>query len=81
MNINRFSIVRKKYHIYASWQGGSECWDNLLTTRRIKDPAAWYHFVYVYDTAASAADRMRIYVNGVEETVFSNRYKPNFKSR
>ena len=46
--------------------GGSA--GNLITTRVFRDPAAWYHLVFAWDTTASAADRMRIYVNGVEET-------------
>ena len=38
---------------------------NLITTRLFRDPAAWYHLVFAWDTTASAADRMRINVNGV----------------
>ena len=44
----------------------------LITNRVFRDPSAWYHVVVVYDSAnASAGDRMRLYVNGVEETSFS----------
>ena len=44
----------------------------LTTNAKYRDPAAWYHIVFVYDSAnASAGDRMRLYVNGVEETSFS----------
>ena len=44
----------------------------LITNAKYRDPAAWYHIVFVYDSAnASAGDRMRLYVNGVEETSFS----------
>ena len=43
----------------------------ILTTRVFRDCSAWYHFVFVWDTGnASATNRMRIYVNGVEETAF-----------
>ena len=43
----------------------------ILTTRVFRDCSAWYHFVFVWDTGnATAGNRMRIYVNGVEETVF-----------
>ena len=41
-----------------------------LPTRLFRDPGAWYHIVTVWDSAASAADRMRIYVNGDEVTTF-----------
>jgi len=44
----------------------------LITNAIYRDPSAWYHVVVVYDSAnASAGDRMRLYVNGVEETSFS----------
>ena len=64
----------KKMSFYAHG-GGAEV-GQLKTNRRIKDPGAWYHFVYVWDTAASATDRMRIYVNGVEETSFATDTNP-----
>jgi len=41
----------------------------LLTTRVFRDPAAWYHIVFVFDsTQGTAADRYKLYVNGVLET-------------
>ena len=66
---------QKKISYYIK-QGGTGV-GHLLTDRINKDPASWYHFVYVYDTAASAADRMRIYVNGVEVTAFSTDTQPS----
>jgi hypothetical protein len=49
---------------------------NLITNRLFRDPAAWYHLVFAWDTTASAGDRMRIYVNGVEETSFATDSNP-----
>ena len=43
----------------------------LVTNRVFRDPAAWYHLVFTWDTTLSAGDRAKIYVNGVEETSFS----------
>jgi hypothetical protein len=44
----------------------------LITNRKFKDVSGWYNFVFVCDTPnATAGDRQRIYVNGVEETSFS----------
>ena len=44
----------------------------LITNAVFRDVGAWYHIVVVYDSAnASAGDRLRLYVNGVEETSFS----------
>ena len=41
------------------------------STAAIRDHSAWYHFVFVYDKDNSTAgNRGRIYVNGVEETLF-----------
>jgi hypothetical protein len=49
----------------------------LTTTRLFRDPAAWYHLVFVWDSEnASAGDRMKIYINGTEETVFGTDNNP-----
>ena len=46
----------------------------LITARKFYDTSAWYHFVFAMDTDNSTADnRLRIYVNGVEETTFDTR--------
>ena len=45
---------------------------DVKTTREFRDPAAWYHLVYAWDTTQGAsADRLKLYVNGVQETIFS----------
>jgi len=49
----------------------------LITNRQFRDPSAWYHLVCRYDsTNSTAGDRMRIYINGVEETSFSTDTNP-----
>ena len=49
----------------------------LKTNRLFRDPSAWYHIVITYDSAnASAGDRMKMYVNGVEETSFETDTNP-----
>ena len=46
---------------------------NHETNRLILDDSSWYHFVFAGDsTLSTAADRMKIYVNGVRETSFSS---------
>ena len=52
---------------------------NLLTTTRVfRDPSAWYHVVCAVDTTQGTANnRVRLYVNGTEETVFSTRNNPS----
>ena len=43
----------------------------LRTNRLFRDPSAWYHIVLALDsTNGTAANRVRLYVNGEEETDF-----------
>ena len=51
---------------------------NLITNRLFRDVSAWYHFVVAVDTTNGTADnRIRVYVNGVEETSFGTRSNPS----
>ena len=60
------------YYTGSAWQG------QLYTNRVFRDPAAWYHFVIVVDTTqATSTERVRIYVNGQRETIFSTENYPN----
>ena len=44
----------------------------LQTTQVFRDPSAWYHCVFVWDRgAATASQKMRLYINGTEVTSFS----------
>ena len=45
---------------------------DIQTGRIFRDVGAWYHIVVRVDTTQStASNRVRIYVNGVQETVFT----------
>jgi hypothetical protein len=49
-----------------------------ITTRVFRDPSAWMHLVWAWDSANSTAgDRIKIYVNGVRETVFDSSTNPD----
>ena len=49
-----------------------------ITTRKFRDPSAWYHIVAIWDSNNSTAgDRIRLYVNGVRETAFDQSDNPN----
>ena len=49
----------------------------IVTNRVFRDTNAWYHIVASIDTTQSTAgDRIRLYVNGVEETSFSTEDQP-----
>jgi len=49
----------------------------LITNRVFRDVSAWYHLVCRLDTTnGTAGDRMRMYINGVEETSFATDTNP-----
>ena len=62
------------------WSYQSSSYSNgghLKTNRLFRDTNAWYHIVCRWDSNNSTADdRMKIWVNGVEETSFSSRTNP-----
>ena len=68
-----------KFHIF----GGGDVDANIITNRLFRDPSAWYHVVLVYDSAQGTdSNRVKIYINGVQETSFSTSSYPtqNFES-
>ena len=65
------------FQFYDSPGTGSYNW-YYLTNRVFRDVSAWYHFVLAVDTTqSSASDRVKIYVNGVQETSFSSSTNPS----
>mgnify|MGYP001187035101 CR=1 FL=1 len=57
------------------WNNGVSM--NLISTRRARDTSAWYHVVWTLDsTQSTAADRAKLYINGVQETVFDTANYP-----
>ena len=49
----------------------------LKTNRKFRDVNGWYHLVIACDTTqATASNRIKIYVNGVQETSFSTEQYP-----
>jgi hypothetical protein len=50
----------------------------LVTTQVFRDPSAWYHIVFAVDTTqATASNRIKIYVNGVQITAFTTATYPS----
>jgi hypothetical protein len=50
----------------------------LVTTQVFRDPSAWYHIVVALDTTnATAANRVKIYVNGAQVTALSTATYPS----
>jgi hypothetical protein len=49
----------------------------LDTNRRFRDVFAWYHIVYIVDTTQeTAANRVKLYVNGTQESSFATEQYP-----
>jgi hypothetical protein len=56
----------------------------LRTNKLFRDVSAWYHIVVAIDTTqATSSNRVKIYVNGTQETSFANETYPslNFDTR
>ncbi|BCV08504.1 MAG: hypothetical protein CM15mL7_150 [uncultured marine virus] len=59
------------------WQSSSASYGDVQTNRVFRDTNSWYHIVLAVDTTqATASNRIRFYVNGVEETSFSTATYP-----
>lgn len=57
--------------VYTGGDSGSR--GSITTTAVFRDPSAWYHIVAVVDTTQStSSDRMKLYVNGVQQVVTVN---------
>ena len=55
-----------------SWSGGSKQFQ-VDTQRVFRDVSAWYHIVFVADTTQGTdSNRIKIYINGVQETALEN---------
>jgi hypothetical protein len=55
---------------------------SALTTNRVfRDTSAWYHLVVAIDTTQiTASNRVKVYINGIQETSFSAASYPNQNS-
>ena len=57
--------------------GGSLQW-NVETTRKFNDCNGWYHIIMAVDTTqATTTNRVKLYINGIQETVFSPESVPS----
>jgi len=79
LNWNR-ATDGEQLHLYSEASTAAQ----LLTNRSFRDPSAWMHIVVAVDTTdGTADDRMKMYINGVQETSFATRANPgqndNFK--
>ena len=77
---NRFAIqISNTDQFQASNLEGGSLTCRILSSALLRDRAAWYHFVYAFDTTQSTAtDRQKLYINGVQaDIVSSSRVDPS----
>ena len=75
---NTFDIQFTKTDQIHVWDYHSGYVTRLKTDRKFRDPSAWYHLVFVYDSGNGvASDRARLYINGVRETSFEEETYPS----
>lgn len=76
-NLQNYVFINANGQIDFNLFTGSVFELQLVTTPVFRDPSAWYHVVFVYDSAqATAANRAKIYVNGVQITSFATATYP-----
>jgi hypothetical protein len=62
--------------VYGRDPAGANIW-SVTTNRLFRDVGAWYHIVWAYDsTESTEADRVKVYINGVQETSFNSASYP-----
>ena len=73
LKFNNVDQLQFQNRISNTWSG------ELKTNRKFIDVNSWYHIVIVWDSenTNSAAQRMRMYINGVEESSFATRQNPS----
>jgi len=72
---NRSTISFVSDNLLFNYITGGTTNYTLITNAVFRDIAAWYHIVFVWDTTqATAANRMKFYVNGVEQTYSTATY-------
>jgi len=60
--------TNQRLNVYQ-WNGGINF--QVVTSKQFRDPSAWYHLVVAYDSSqGTASDRIKIYVNGEQQTDF-----------
>tara|TARA_B100000886_G_scaffold317456_1_gene256745 strand:+ start:6948 stop:8363 length:1416 start_codon:yes stop_codon:yes gene_type:complete len=66
------------YRIYLDARVSGSAHTVLEPTRALRDPSAFYHFVLTVDTTnAISSERVKMYLNGIRETTFTNETYPS----
>jgi hypothetical protein len=83
--LSKFADSNNRFHLRIMSDGSLLAYNNVAgtyhyktTTAKLRDYAAWYHIVFAYDTTdGTAADRLKIYLNGTRLTSFVNNTNPS----
>jgi hypothetical protein len=79
---NDFTIKLRDGSLWVQEYSGLWAW-RLRTDGLFRDPSAWYHLVVAFDsTQTTSTNRIKIYINGIQETSFTTAEYPseNFES-
>jgi len=67
--------------LFYQWNDGASNLAYVQTTQVFRDPSAWYHIVATTDTTqATASNRVKIYINGVQVTALTETTYPTQNS-
>ena len=74
-NYQKFRTANDAFSFYGNHSSSNNI--HLECNRVLRDPSAFYHVVMAFDsTQASSSNRIKLYVNGVQETSFNNATYP-----
>jgi hypothetical protein len=75
-NVDRFQINSNDSLEYFSYSSAYTI--QIITTQAFRDTSAWYYITLAVDTTqATAANRIKVYVNGVQVTAFGTATYPS----
>ena len=81
-NFDYIAIHQASKILVYGYEGSEN--QQLLSTQVLRDPSAWYHLVVAFDTTqGTAANRIKVYLNGSQITAFDTANYPseNFQTR
>ena len=77
-NYNYCYIDSSTQQLSLQWKKSGGVIAQLNTNRQLRDFSSWYNIIYAVDTTqVTAANRIKLYINGVQETSFSTETYPN----
>ena len=76
-NTENWIAFQNNAKFWVKGQGTGTGWE-IQTNRLARDTSAWYHIVVAFDsTQSTASDRVKLYVNGTQETSLSTSNYPD----